>query len=193
MDVDIGSRLKSLRKAQGLSQRQLAARTGVTHGLISMIEQNKTSPSISSLKKILDGFPMSLSEFFDTTTEASDQVFFTRAELTAINPELRFANGSQDGLAALSMLQVGWRGRHALQMLHETYAPGADTGLEPYSHEAEEAGIVIEGEIELTVGDETRTLKKGDAYIFDSRQPHRFHNTSGRTCILVSACTPPTF
>ena len=48
----------------GLSQRELAKRAGVTNGMISLIEQNRVSPSVSSLKKVLDGIPMSLAEFF---------------------------------------------------------------------------------------------------------------------------------
>ena len=47
-----------------MSQRELARRAGVTNGLISLIEQNRVSPSVSSLKKVLDGVPMSLAEFF---------------------------------------------------------------------------------------------------------------------------------
>ncbi len=78
-------------------------------------------------------------------------------------------------------------------MLHERYRPGADTGKESYAHEGEEAGIVISGSIEITVGAETRTLHPGDAYLFESRLPHRFRNTGDEDCIIVSACTPPSF
>jgi mannose-6-phosphate isomerase-like protein (cupin superfamily) len=46
--------------------------------------------------------------------------------------------------------------------------------------------------LEVTVGDQTRVLRSGDAYQFDSRVPHRFHNPGREPCVLVSACTPPT-
>ena len=52
MDFDVGARLKVIRKSMHLSQRELASKAGVTNGMISLIEGNKTSPSISSLKKI---------------------------------------------------------------------------------------------------------------------------------------------
>ena len=61
---DLGSRLKSLREAHNLSQRELAKRAGVSNAIISMIEQNRSSPSVGMLKKLLDGFPLSLAEFF---------------------------------------------------------------------------------------------------------------------------------
>ena len=62
--MDIGIRLQAVRKGKGLSQRELAKRVGVTNSTISLIEQNKVSPSISSLKKVLDGIPISLADFF---------------------------------------------------------------------------------------------------------------------------------
>ena len=69
---------------------------------------------------------------------------------------------------------------------------GADTGPDVYSHEGEEAGLVITGQIELTVAGETRLLKEGDAYHFNSRLAHRFRNPGSGECVIVSAATPPT-
>ena len=91
------------------------------------------------------------------------------------------------------MRQVGDSSIHSIQMLHERYPPGADTGEEMYSHSGEEAGIVVSGEIELTVGADICVLQSGDGYLFDSRIPHRFRNRGEAECVIVSACTPPTF
>lgn len=62
--LDVGERLQAIRKLKGLSQRELAKRAGVTNSTISMIEKNSVSPSISSLRKVLSGIPMSMVEFF---------------------------------------------------------------------------------------------------------------------------------
>lgn len=191
MDFDIGRRLREVREARGLSQRQLASRSGVTNGMISMLEQNRTSPSVSNLKKILDGIPMALAEFFADPDAQHEKTFYRHDELTAIRTS--FVHGPAAAESALTLLQVGQPGRRTLQMLHERYDPGADTGPDPYRHEAEEAGIVIEGHIEITVGEEVAILGPGEAYIFDSRRPHRFRNPGDVPCVLISACTPPTF
>ena len=95
--------------------------------------------------------------------------------------------------AQVSLRQVGDSSIHSIQMLHERYPPGADTGEEMYAHTGEEAGIVVSGQIELTVGSDTCVLQAGDGYLFDSRLPHRFHNAFAEECVIVSACTPPTF
>ena len=66
-----------------------------------------------------------------------------------------------------------------------------DTGETMLEHQSHEGGVVISGELEVTVGDEVRVLKAGDAYLFDSRVQHRFRNISDQPCEVVSACTPP--
>lgn len=67
---DLGKRLQSLREIHGLSQRALAKRSGISNALISLIEKDKISPSISSLEKILDSFPIALAEFFATPSDS---------------------------------------------------------------------------------------------------------------------------
>lgn len=190
-DFNIGGRLRAVRLARQLSQRELARKSGVTNALISQIEQNHSSPSVASLKRILDAVPMSLSEFFSDSDPDPSKVFFAASELKELNPLRVFRTGAE--VTGISLKQVGDSTYHRIQMLYETYPPGADTGAEMYSHDAEEAGIVVSGRIEITVGQETRELGPGDGYIFDSRIPHRFCNASDAPCIIVSACTPPSF
>ncbi|MGC8527203.1 cupin domain-containing protein [Acidiphilium sp.] len=182
-DAGVGARLRRMRQIFGLTQRELARRAGVTNGAISLIEQGRVSPSISSLKKILDGIPMSLAEFFTLDLTAPEDVFFTAADLTEIAFDER-----------ISFLMVGRRLKdRALQMLHETYSPGADTGEAMLRHEGEEAGVIIRGRIVVTVGDQERTLGAGEAYYFRSRIPHRFRNPFDEVCEVISANTPPSF
>ena len=80
MTYDVGARLKHVRELHGLSQRELARRAGVTNGLISLIEQNRVSPSVGSLKKVLDGVPLSMAEFFTLDVNSAAQVFFAAHE-----------------------------------------------------------------------------------------------------------------
>lgn len=64
-EFDVGSRLKTLRARAGFSQRQLAERAHVPHAQISIIEHNKSSPSVSTLRKILGGLGVSMADFVD--------------------------------------------------------------------------------------------------------------------------------
>lgn len=189
--MDVGGRLRAVREAQGLSQRDLAGRAGLTSAAVSLIEQNKSSPSVASLKRLLDAVRMTMSEFFSEVEEAgTPKFFYTRDEFTELSPQ---AIGLGDGAARVSLRQLGDASRHTLQVLYETYPPGADTGPDLLTHDAEEAGVVIEGIMEITVADQVRVLNPGDGYLFDSRLPHRFRNIGQSRCIVVSACTPPSF
>lgn len=189
--MNIGSKLKTARKARGLSQRELAGRAELTSGAISLIEQNKSSPSVASLKRILDAVSMTMSEFFSEIEDQEEQkYFYTANEFNELSPQ---DIGLEAGSAHVSLRQLGNASRHALQLLHETYQPGADTGPGMLSHESEEAGLIVSGVIEITVGDQARVLNPGDGYLFDSRLPHRFRNIGDTPCVIVSACTPPSF
>ncbi|WP_373683751.1 cupin domain-containing protein [Mycobacterium sp. KBS0706] len=189
--MDIGGRLRRLREEHGLSQRELARRAGVSNATVSLIEQNRASPSIGSLKRVLDGLPLSLAAFFALPEGPEDPVFFPAAELTEIAGR---AGGHAAGGELISYRQVGCdlSGR-ALQILHERLAPGADTGPTALSHAGEEGGVVIRGRVELTVGPRRRILGPGDAYYFQSRLPHRFRVVGEEPAEIVSACTPPSF
>jgi len=189
MDFDVGARLKEIRTAAGLSQRELAARAGVTHGLISMIEQNKNSPSVASLRKILGGVSMTMADFFQENSNERHKVFFSTDELLDLTSKLGSISGKKK--KRMTLRQVGNAREHGLQILHEKYEPGADTGPTMLEHNSHEGGIVISGELEITVGDQVQVLKAGDSYLFDSRIPHRFRNIGGQVCEVVSACTPP--
>lgn len=179
---DVGLRLKKIREMNGLSQRQLAKQSGVSNAMICLIEKDKSRPSLGLLKRILEAIPISIAEFFSMEMKQPTRVFYRKEELTEI------------GSGLISYRQVGVNlGEVRLQLLLECYQPGADTGRSMLHHEAEEGGIVTSGHLEVTVGDQTQVLGPGDAYLFNSRIPHRFRNTGREPCMLVSSCTPPSF
>jgi transcriptional regulator with XRE-family HTH domain len=179
---DIGARLKKVRELHDLSQRQLAKKSGVSNAMICLIEKGKTRPSLGLLKNILDAFPVSVSDFFSLELTQPARAFYRNGELTEI------------GSGLISYRQVGTGGADTrLQLLLERYAPGADTGRTLIRHDAEEGGVIVSGQLEVTVGDQTQVLGPGDAYLFNSRIPHRFRNPGKEPCVLVSACTPPSF
>ncbi len=182
--MDVGERLQSIRKLKGLSQRELAKRAGVTNSTISMIEKNSVSPSISSLRKVLSGIPMSMVEFFSEELEQQNptQVVYKASELIDIS----------DGAVTMKLVGKAHPSR-AIAFLNEIYPPGADTGIEMLMHEGEETGIVVEGCLELVIGLDTYILEAGDSYYFESSKPHRFRNPFDVPARLISAATPANF
>ena len=182
MDQDIGRRLRGIRQRLKLSQRQLARQSGVANATISQVEAGKLNPTVSMLKKILDGIPMGLAEFFADDDPSQDRIFFRAEELIEI------ADGG------VSYRQVGANlANRAIQLLAERYEPGAGTGKHALTHDGEECGIILSGRLEVTVDEETAVLGRGDAYYFSSSRPHSFRNVGNTACEVITACTPPSF
>lgn len=187
---DVGARLREVRSGLGMSQRTLAERAGVPHGQISLIETNRNSPSVATLRKILGGLPMTMSDFFEPDRSQSPEVFFAADDLLDLTS--RLPGSARKGEGKMSFRQVGDAHSYNLQILHETYEPGADTGASMLDHASNEGGIVISGTLEVTIGSQKRMLGPGEAYLFNSKIPHRFRNPSDtETAIVVSACSPP--
>src|SRR5258706_7278010 len=146
-----------------MSQRELARRSGMTNGTISLIEKNLTSPQVASLKKILNVFSMNMATFFAMELEESEQVFFSKRELIEI------------GGGGISLKLVAGRNRaRKLQVVHEHFPPGSDTGEGMLRHGGEEAGVVVRGKIEVTARRHQKGLGAGDGYYFSRTSPHRF-------------------
>ena len=182
MEQEVGSRLRMVRTRLGITQRALARKAGVPSSTVSLIEGGRTNPSIGSLKRLLDAAGLSLAEFFSFEVAVQEKVFFHADELVEISS------------GPVSYRQVGaGKNQSSLQILYETYQPGSDSGRVMLTHEGEEGGVIIQGRLEVTVGDQTRVLKAGEAYLFKSTTPHRFRNVGDGVCVVVSACTPPTF
>ena len=163
-----GKRLSEIRQQQGLSQRRAAELSGLTHSAISTIEQDKVSPAISTLQKLLKVYGLSLSEFF-SEPEKPDE------------PQVVI---NQDDL-----IEMGSQG---VSMIFETYQPGTTTG-ERIKHQGEEIGTVLEGEIVLTINGQDYHLVAGQSYAINTGIPHSFSNTSAGICRIISAHTPTTF
>ncbi|MFE9084666.1 cupin domain-containing protein [Brevundimonas sp. NPDC003935] len=180
-DNIIGPRLRALRDRLGLSQRALARKAGVPSSTVSLVESGRTSPSVGSLKRLLDAAGVSLGEFFSSEFETPTKHFYRHDELTDISR------------GEVSYRQLGSGQDSSLQILHETYQPGSDSGRVMLSHEGEEGGLIISGRLEVTVDGQSRVLKAGDGYLFPSTLPHRFRNVGDVPCVVISACTPPTF
>lgn len=179
----IGLHVRELRRRRQLSSRELAARAGVSHSTISLIEQDHVSPSIDTIGAIVDALGTTLVEFFGglRTTYSFSPVYRPDDHVEIGNPD------------EISYLVIGFnQPARQMQILIETYAPNADTG-EMFSHDAQEGGYVLAGTIELTVGGVTHVLETGDGYYFDSNLPHRFRNIGAGVARIISAITPPSY
>lgn len=176
-NVQIGARLKVVREQNGLSQRELAKRSSVTHSSISMIEQGQHSPSVSSLEKILSGIPMTLAQFFVCDPLNATQVVYRSSELAA----------QQKQSSAIIIQDIPHKNPQVNLILQKIIlGVGADMGAVPRISNHAISAIVIAGQLELTANMHVSALEMGDAFSLSVLQPYRLRNLSrSDECILL--------
>lgn len=169
VDRDVGARIRALRQAKGLSLDTVAGTAGLSIGFLSQIERGLSSPSLKALASLADALGLPIAGLFEAREPSGEN------ETIVVHADER------------SVLQL-WRSGIVKQLLTPDgpdaalnvfliiLAPGASTGDEPYSHHGEEAGLVLDGAITLTVDARSWTLAAGDSFRFESSRPHRFAN-----------------
>ncbi|PID66153.1 MAG: transcriptional regulator [Gammaproteobacteria bacterium] len=180
----LGEKLTEMRLAKGFSQRKLAQLSGLTNTAISGIEHGRSSPSVNTLERLLKFLDSDLAGFFANYKEEQQ-----RDIRTVVKQDELIDIGI--GTAKLHLVHNGNPARQ-LAMLIEHYPPHTQTE-EKISHEGEEVGTVISGEITVILGDETYYLSTGDSYVFDTSIPHTFINVSENDTHIISAHSPTTY
>ncbi|KLN61715.1 Cro/Cl family transcriptional regulator [Kiloniella spongiae] len=179
----IGKRMRELRKAKGLTLKELATETALSVGYLSQLERQDADPSITALNAIGKALGVGINWFFPDPEEASNPEadLVVRADKRR---SLRFESGLRDELLSPSL-------SGKLELILTTFNPGASSGDELYSHPGEEAGYVTEGQLELTIEEQVILLNPGDAFHFDSSKPHRYRNPGNIKTVIVWVMTPP--
>ncbi len=180
--MKIGERLKQLRMTNSLTQEELASRADLTKGYISQLESDSTSPSIATLKDIIDVFGISMQEFFAEPSRNEDVVFGAEARVQS--------TGDDDGVK-VELLVPGAQNREMDPAL-VTIRPGEEMEKQDY-HEGEEFGYVLLGKIQLQLDDRLYTVKKGECFYFSSDKRHSVKNTGKAEAKILWVVTPPTF
>lgn len=178
----LARRIRSLRRAKGITLRELADRAGVTESFLSQVERGLTSPSISTLRRIAAGLGESIGSLFEDDAEPGR--LLRAADRRVIDyPGLR----SRDEFLTPS------RGGK-LQVILSVIEPGGGTGDEPYAHDSdEECVVVLEGSLDLWIADTLYRLEAGDSITHSSRLPHWNRNNGEVPTRVLFILTPPSY
>ena len=178
---EIGRKIRRLRTKLGLTQEELAARTELTKGFISQLENDITSPSIATLMDILEALGTDIAAFFNDRADA--RVVFT--------PDDTFEKADDDAGTLIRWLVPNAQ-KNALEPILVTIAPGGKTEeLDP--HEGEEFGHVLSGTVTLVDGDAKHRVKKGDSFYLHPQGVHYLLNNGKTPAKVLWVSTPPSF
>jgi XRE family transcriptional regulator, regulator of sulfur utilization len=174
----VGTRVRALREAMGLSLRDLADRTGVSPPMLSQVERGETSPTLAVAEKIAAGLDLSLSQLL-RLDEDGHVVVVRRGR----------GRKRRHGGHRVEELTPPLPGQRADVSLHRL-GPGAVTGGrdDPPIHEpgSRETAVVLEGTATLAVDGEKHELRTGDSVTFDADLPHHFENNGDQPAELLA-------
>ncbi len=179
MAIEIGTKLKQMRLQCGFTQEELADRCDLTKGYISQLENDLTSPSIATLVDLLVALGSDLKNFF--SEENDDQIVFSKADF--------FEKIAEEQ-------KITWlvpnSQKNEMEPILVHINPNS-TLPKDMPHEGEEFGYVLEGKIELVVGDRILKCKSGESFYFVSNKTHFLKNTTEKVAKLIWVSSPPTF
>jgi transcriptional regulator with XRE-family HTH domain len=165
LEESLGSRLRELRRQQGLSLRSLAEKSGLSANTLSLIENGKTSPSVATLNQIALALNVPITGFFEVDTRRDPVIYMKRGSRTATP----FAYGTIEELGP-GVTSEG------VQPFLISFQPMTASGPQPLTHDGMEFIYCLSGKIIYNVIGQEYLMEPGDSLVFSSQMPHTWHN-----------------
>ena len=177
----LGERIRARRQELGLSQRDLAAQVGVTASFLSMVERDLATPSLKSLRNLARALDVSIFYFLEEETPVSPVVRRReRKRLTLPASQLTYQLLTPDV-------------NRKMEMFLAKLKPGQHNIALPLHHPTEECILVLHGQLEVRLDDQTYTLGPGDSIYFEGSRLRELIATGDEPLTFVSAITPAVF
>lgn len=185
MNIDLGQKIRELRKSRKFSITDLSQESGLSTGLISQIERNMVVPSIKVMWKIANVLEVNIGYFFEEDDENIE-------EKIVVRKNHRKSINTNDYTKAYELLMPNLNNK-SIEFILITLNEETKVNQDLVSHKGEECGYIIEGKMKIILENKEYILEKGDSFYFDSKIPHVYENYGDEKCVLVCAMTPPSF
>ena len=179
--MDLGTRIRNIRKSQNISIKDLSEKVKVSQSMISQIEKGHTNPSMSCLKDIAAGLGITIGSLF------YEEVI--PAKLTKKNERKVLFSGKNFEIRQ-ELLSPNIT-KCKMEFIYNEWQPGASSGL--LAHDGEEATYVLEGTMEVVVGEETFIVEEGDSIYYEANSTHCVKNIGNKVLKMLTVITPPSF
>jgi transcriptional regulator with XRE-family HTH domain len=170
MKYKLGAQLRAIRKKRNLTGKMVADKASLSTSLLSQIENNRISPSLDTLLKLLEVYGISPNEFFKNY-ETDSTVEIIRKEERDI---FYRKNSKYEKLCGNSQN----KGKYSFNAFFLELEPGSTRGDSKKGHIGRELGIIISGKANLIYGENEYEINKGDTVSFFSQIPHVLENIS---------------
>jgi transcriptional regulator with XRE-family HTH domain len=173
-------RLVAARRRGRYSVQDLAARSGVSAGLISQLERGLGNPSFATLMRLASALDLEIGDFFERPSRPPD-VF------VPAGGRMRLVLGG--GRLTYELLTPDFHRR--LAVLRTTLPVGWENSATAFVHAGEEVVHLLSGQIEAHVGPDLYLMNVGDTITFDCGQVHWWQNVGRDSAQLIVSMTPP--
>jgi transcriptional regulator with XRE-family HTH domain len=175
----LGGKFKELRKQNGLTLKDLAEKTGFSPALLSQVENNIVSPSISTLWALAEALGVKIGYFFQQDGVELQDYVVTRAgrEALVYRNELPHTLPYRD-------LAYGLEDREMSPFLIVCDEP-CEFSLKEVVYEGQEFLYVIQGAIAVVYGEKVFELGPGDSVYYNAQIPHRIEACKGARFLAV--------
>lgn len=165
----IANTLKTLRQERGWSLDKTALETGVSKAMLGQIEREESSPTIATLWKIATGFQTSFSSFIEEITEETSDLLYRVGDAKILHPE-------DEKIRVHPLFPFDKTLRFELFAIE--LLPGCEHLSPPHESKVIEHIIVVEGNMDVLVNGDWRSLGKGEGLRFNADQAHGYRNIS---------------
>lgn len=179
--MQIGEKIRQLRLENSLTQEELAQRCELSKGFISQVERDLTSPSIASLKDILESLGTNLTEFFSEYED--EKIVFSKNDY--------FETEDEDLKYTLEWIVPNAQ-KNLMEPIMLTIQPDGQF-MEDTPHQGQEFGFVISGMVLVCLGSKRFKAKKGETFYYKTNTNHTIKNIGKTDAKILMVCTPPNF
>lgn len=181
--MSLGDKIRSFRLEKNRTITSLAEEIGVTASLISQIERNLSSPSVSTLKKIAQALDIKISNFFETDYNGNN--------IAVIRKENRKKLTLPQSHVLYELISPNFK--KDLQVFIVELDIEGETSEILMGHGGDECNLIIGGTVEAILGGEKFILNDGDSIFYSGDIPHRFRNIGATKITIISAISPAEF
>lgn len=178
-DINVGICMRTLRVNQGYSLRALAQRCGLAVNTLSLIENGRVSPSVSTLQRVAQTLGVPMTAFFEAEPPQGEIAHLTPARRRRV----QFAQGHLEDLGP------GMADR-TMEPFLLTLNPYAESGPEPIVHPGQEFVFCLEGILQYSIEDRVYELRPGDSLLFEASLPHRWSNSQPQPSKAILVLCP---
>ncbi len=191
--MELGQKIRELRSTNGMTLEGLSNLSGVSLSLLSMIERNRSAPTVRTLERVVRALGTSISQVYrEMESDAAGDPARNRVSVIKKQERKRLALGAERAEAQYELLTPDYQ--RSLQFMYIHFpVPSDGKGGEFVSHEGEECGLILEGTLKAVIGEEEWILEEGDCIYFDSSIPHLMENVGNIEVRAFWVNTPATF